>query len=144
MDRERRLYWGQYARDLADKMELRDWTVNIVNEPPGNENWGASAECRYGRKFVNIRFCNEFDEWKPENQRSTMVHELLHCHFAAVTQHLADARGNVGKTWVDLLDHVVKTHLEYGIDAVADALAKSLPLPPTEKPKKRKKKATVV
>jgi hypothetical protein len=88
--------------------------------------------------------CNEFDDFSPENQRSTMVHELLHCHFAAISQHLLDASGNVGKTWIHLLDQVLKTHLEYGIDAIADALAKSMPLPPKpEKPKKRKKKATV-
>lgn len=140
MDRDRRRYWGEYARDLADRMELRDWTVNIVNEPPGHDEWGASAECRYGRKFVNIRFCNSFDEWEPDNQRSTLTHELIHCHFAGITQYLSDARGNVGKTWVSQLESVIVNQLEYGIDALADALAKSMPLPPTA-PKKAKKKA---
>ena len=139
MNRERARYWGEYMRDLADRLELRDWTVTCDRDyaqPP----YGATADCIYGRKSVTVAVCAGFDDWPPERQRQTIVHELLHAHTARTSRLLHEARDTIGKYWVGQLDTTIRQDLEYAIDAIACALDKHMPLPPTEQSKKRKKK----
>lgn len=141
MDRKRRRYWGRYLRDLADRMELRDWTVTTMHRP-AEERHAASCTCIYGRKVIEVHFGIGFDKSSPDDQRQTLVHELLHAHMALAQRPLIDARDNISKTWVSMLESNVMTGIEYAIDAIADGWAKHLPLPPVdEKPKRKRGKA---
>jgi hypothetical protein len=144
MDRDRRLYWGKYARTLADKMELRDWTISTAHRP-SVEDANAEVECVYGKKTAIISLSLGFDGRSPEENRTTMVHELIHCHLAALDQHMRDARGNANKAWVQQLESTVNVHQEYAVQALADVISPFMPLPPSPKAKKKtKKKAAVV
>jgi len=81
-----------------------------------------------------------FDDRPPDENRTTMVHELLHCHLAAADQHITDAAGNTNKTWMQQVKTSVNLHHEYAVSALADVIAPFMPLPPNAKPKKKQKK----
>jgi hypothetical protein len=112
--------WLPYIRRIADLMMLKDWRIEISEEHPAD---GAHASCEpvQGRKFATLRLSSGFVEGTQHEQRQTVVHELIHCHF--------------GHAWrlLEVNDHMTtgaKMALEYGIDGLADAIAPLLPLPP--------------
>lgn len=137
MNQKRRDYWMRYIRDLADRMELRDWSV-LVCADTAREGAGASVKCTFGRKIIEITLAHEFDEFDPEKQRHYLIHELVHVHFWGVTQALADVRENMNRHWIAQLELRVHNAEEYGVDGIATILAHCLPLPP----KKNRKEAS--
>jgi hypothetical protein len=119
--REKGRDWGPYIRRLADAMGLRDWTVGHDGREPYDDG-RASAECVYGRKILWVRLSDDFHADKPERQRQTVVHELIHAHFSAMNRFLRE----------ELDDRPFATYrllAEYGVDALADVIAPHLPLP---------------
>lgn len=120
-----------YARTLADLMELRDWRITVGDEPCDGQ-FAAQIQCVYGRKRARIRLCAEWDDRTPDQQRQNLVHELLHCHMrlceslAEQAEHLM--KGGAYQVWYINHEHGI----EYAVDAIADALAPHLPLPPDE------------
>lgn len=138
MSDPRKKAFGPYLRCLADKMGLRDWTVGIDDDPP-DDNHRAEASCAYGRKHIWIQVSESFLDCKEEDQRQTLVHELLHCHFAAMHHVLCRSLGQA-----DVFE-AYKLAMEYGVDGIAEEWAKHLPLPSEvreaeEKPSKPKRK----
>ena len=131
MKPKRRRQVATYLRDLADRMELRDWTVRFLHEPCGD---GSLAECRvvYGRKWVDVQVCSRFFDMPPDEQRQTLVHELVHCHFDAVEGVMRDARQAKAfpKRARRVVEHAQHRAVEHGVDAVAEALAPHMPMPP--------------
>lgn len=132
---DRAAYWRGYLRVLADKMELRDWSVDFADEAPfDSDDAEAQSHCGYGRKTMTVRVSRGFQDHAPERQRASMVHELLHCHTTRTFQLMKTALGEVNKQWFQALDCAVTMDLEYAIDAIADGWAKTLPLPPEYRP----------
>jgi hypothetical protein len=117
-----RTRFARYARSLADRMALRDWTTTISSDLPCDPDALASVVCCEGRRHVTIRLSVEILESDPAEQRQIMCHELLHCHFAAAAK-IAE------KQLEEDQYEVFKLMLEYGIDAVAESWAAHLPLP---------------
>jgi hypothetical protein len=111
---------------------LRDWTFNVSDFSPDDPNHGASVEPIYGRKFAKICLRNDFFEFSREHQRQTVTHELIHCHLAAY-QHAVETLKDYHPT--------MRESLEYGVDALADAIGPLLPLPLESKPTKPRKAA---
>lgn len=132
MDKSRRDQFKFYLRELADKMELRDWSISTPPEtsPDGS---AASVNCLIGRKIAVIRFSCDFDSYSRDQQRHFCVHELLHVHMWGVTQALRDARENSNKEWVRQLELRVHLSEEYGVDGIASIIAPGMPLPPKKK-----------
>lgn len=131
MEQPRRRYWGDYLRDLADRLGLRDWTP-FVYEDPAAEGCIAQVQSTYGRKRFKIRFQVGFDRLDPEEQRQTCIHELIHVHFAAYSLVEDEVRQTQDKQWLHRYLDVQHLHMEYAVDALADAIAPFMPLPPTE------------
>lgn len=125
-------YWSHYIRDLADRMELRDWSV-IVRRKPTKKTFGAGLHCTYGRKIMEISLAPNFNAFSPERQRHYLVHELVHVHLWGVNQAMADARANHPKCWVKMLELTMQNAEEYGVDALAEIIAKSMPFPPVKR-----------
>lgn len=125
---------GTYVREVADLMGLRDWTFELPPYPPEpTDHEGhralASTEVAYGRRVATICIADDWAEWRPSKLRSTVVHELLHCHFAVVQwqtdlieQHLSRAE------WA-IYANGARTAMELHVDAVAMAWAETLPAP---------------
>lgn len=122
---------ARYVRWVANEVGLRDWFLWLDHEPCGRlgadlDGHGSMAECEAskGRKHLRIRVCKDFREaLLAEAQRQTIVHELLHAHFAAMRQYVADAYPDNPAAW-----EAFNTLLEFGVDAVAEEWSKNLPL----------------
>lgn len=110
-----------YLRSLADRMGLRDWEVKVADEPPRDSSASAGVFLPYGMRYVKVHLGESFLDGTPEERRTTLVHELVHVHFAAASGMAEDLIGDgERKCWLRMF--------EYGIDAVAEAWAPSLPL----------------
>jgi hypothetical protein len=120
---------GRYCRTVADRMELRDWHIDVMHEDPSDETAYASAECIYGQKRVRLRFCPEFRDLAPIVQRHVVVHELVHCRMAAVqSQAERDLEDHIGRLADSLFFRSFRRNLEYAVDALSVAIAKHTPL----------------
>lgn len=128
MDQARRDFWLHYLRMLANRMELRDWTVALSARPCED---GANAEIDRHRnhKYASISLCVGFDQRSDEDNRLTLVHELIHCHFNDSDALLDEARWQVDKTWLHLLCKNMGTAEERAISTLANIIAPVLPLP---------------
>jgi hypothetical protein len=122
-----------YVRRLADLLELRDWHLELKYSPPEDSSQ-ATIFLTNGRKRADLHLCYEFFDMTPEEQRQCLCHELVHCHFGAVGFMVEEE--NDAKTY-----RAFVRLLEYGIDAMADAIAPHMPLPPgvkTARPKPKR------
>lgn len=120
MDQAERDSWADYCRDLATRMGLGDWQVWFRLGEPAD---GALASVRlpYGRRVLEITVGGAFLNEDPEGQRDTLVHEILHGHFEpalALASEFLEAAPLRAFT----------RELEYGLDGVGHAWARSLPL----------------
>jgi hypothetical protein len=118
----RRQRWAPYTRKLADILHLKDWRIDILEELPGGSDAIASCAPVAGRKYAVLRLAECFLTDPPIEQRQTLTHELLHCHFAP-TMRLLEATDSFGAA--------EKLSMEYFVDGLADAIAPLLPMPPT-------------
>ncbi len=129
---------GRYVRAIADEMGLRDWTLKVditkkikrAAKTPDGQEWGATCRPVPGRKFATLTFATDRRDDDLDELRQTVVHELVHCHFYGVwdtirrdTVNLIDAQ----ETY-DTLIRSIERQMEYGVDAVADAIAPRMPL----------------
>lgn len=121
---------GDYVRRIANALALRDWRFTISDEPCDKDAF-ACILATAGRKRAGINFAWNFRNLDPEEQRHTVVHELLHCHFASVNDLISIDLGRVSF----LSDHEhdgvfipFKRLMEYGIDGVADGISDLFPL----------------
>lgn len=115
-----------YVRYVADEMGLKDWKINVLREPPNDKEHAGECDARFGRKLANITFHPGFRDDKPEEQRQTVVHELLHCHFAAaesVVYNMGFKSGYLTDGQRTMIDGAYMQAHEYAIDGVAAAFA---------------------
>jgi len=75
----RRQQWLPYVRLIADKIALKDWTVQISESQPADRGAMASVNPCEGRKWGTIFLADGHFGESREEQRHTIVHELLHC-----------------------------------------------------------------
>lgn len=127
----------RYIRGIADAMGLRDWTLALAVETVGRSNapnrtegeWGATSQSTPGRKHALITLPKDARALDREELRQTVVHELVHCHFACLWDTLRLDLGHILTEkvyWVWIAG--VERAMEYGVDAVADAIAPRMPL----------------
>ena len=126
---------GRYVRWIADEMGLRDWTLRIDIAQPEAPNgadgmeWGASCAPIPGRKAATITFAPWQRNVDLEQLRETVVHELTHCHFFGLWDTVRrDILHPLGQTTYDVFVAGLERHMEYGVDAMAEALAPHMPL----------------
>lgn len=123
-----RTRWTRYMERVADLCELRDW--RIVWDGPIDEDDTSAGHCVtvYGRKVARISLSKGMT---PEQLRHALVHELVHCHTdpaSALVQRDLEAllEERVDRAfWLGF-----RRAFEYGVDGIATALAKHVPLPP--------------
>lgn len=130
MNKKQREAIAAYVREIADLVELRDWTFDLNWEPLPNDVQGAMFPT-FGQKRPTIRFGTDFLEVGPERQRHIIVHELVHCHLEPSTNLIDNTLPDLlGSTAYRIFDDAFVQDLEFATDALATALAKHLPLPP--------------
>lgn len=130
MNQSRRDYWAVYLRELANQMALRDWIVAIAKAPTPLDECFASVEMVSGKRYASVFLCKGWDKRDPVAQRKTLVHELLHVHWAGTNHTLKLANKNVDKLWFVNLIWTIDREEELAVDALAAVIAPFLPLPP--------------
>jgi len=118
-----------YIRHLADLMHLRDWRLTLSHDPPDDQEAAAQCNVTHGSKRAVIRVATDWPSWTPADARHYMTHELLHCHLAATTWAIFNAKHVVSQGMMDMLSDGHLDALEVGIDGIALAWAETLPLP---------------
>jgi hypothetical protein len=117
-----------YIRAIADKLELRDWTIELARDPCDDETEG-TADCIYGQRHLTIALHREFRERDPLDQRETIVHELIHAHMKVcwqmVQQDLADL---IGKPAYYVFADSYRRAMEYSVDALSKVISRQMPL----------------
>lgn len=119
---------ARYTTDIAKGFGLGGWTLIFPPEPPSIDETGAMVDTTYGRRVAHIRFADEFPSFPPEEQRHMVIHELLHIHFAHELQTVQDLLGSMGREAQAVAGDAYRLGHEYGIDAIADAIADFYPL----------------
>lgn len=126
-DRER---LKDYIRTLADQMGLYDWALRLGDDPPNIEGAAASNYTVYGRQYATIRFDDEWFDYEPDELRTYVVHELVHCHTAKMCWAFDNVKDVLGEGSLYRLANMAFTDAhEMTVDAIATAWAKTLPLP---------------
>ena len=70
--------FGQYTTYIMEMMEIKDWRVKLVDDPPDGEDAAASVKCIKGRRNATLRLCMDFFDYPSEDQRHYLIHELCH------------------------------------------------------------------
>lgn len=117
-----------YIRWAANELELRDWTITLDRAPCASNLMG-HVHCTNGARDLQIAVNADFKDYTPEEQRETIVHELVHVHWdpcwKMVQSDLGDA---LGKPVYYVFCDSYRRAMEYGVDGLAKAIAKHLPV----------------
>jgi hypothetical protein len=119
-----------YVRRLADMVGLCDWRFVVLEEAPADTDAVANVTPVAGRKYAEFRFRPDFFDDGPEERRATVLHELIHCHLAAISEQVrSDLLTHLGQATYDVFVAAFLRQLEYAVDGMAEAWAELLPLP---------------
>ena len=137
--------WVQrYVNKLKNMTGLANWTITVSAQPssPGSL---AETEVVYAQNLAIIQFHKDFRKDTPEDFRATVVHELLHCHFAPMAEVVSDmlqpepddpkSKG-VHKSVMAVIEY----ETERVIDGISESIGKWLPTPDMPKHRVTKKK----
>lgn len=118
----------RYIRWVANELGLHDWTIHVMHEP-AESNKSGNIHCTDGARECFISFAWNFRSLPAEEQRETVVHELLHAQHATcwhmVQSDLAEA---LGKPTYYVFCDSYRRAMEYSVDALAKAIAPRFPL----------------
>lgn len=121
---------GPYLRFLADRLGLRDWTIILKHEVADEPDVYAAINPVEDRKLATIRLAEDFTDRTPDEQRHTLIHELLHCHHVPASDMVRlDLTDHLSQTSYDLFYASFRRHIEYMTDGIADSVAPLMPLP---------------
>lgn len=126
--------YGQYVRDTANALGLRDWFFTLNHEPIRSEDSCiGQVTCTYGQKSALIELGYFFHTFSPEKQRKIIVHELLHVHVSQIKRHVSPTHAEVSKILglpaSTILYDTLYLEEEMAVDALEQALSKFFPLP---------------
>lgn len=125
----------RYVREMADLCGLRDWTITLSDEPiegvPHSVGSEFGGECNviYGSKYAVIKLADSWPRWEPEKLRTTVVHELTHCHTIPMEWALNGAQDHLAPAMFSLLFGAHRDFHELAVDGISTAWAERLPLP---------------
>jgi hypothetical protein len=118
-----------YVELLKVILRLSDWTIELSRVQAAADE-AANIEAVYGQKRAVMCLGPTFLNLSIEDQRQTVVHELIHCHLQAATDVVrrtndyALSEEGAEIAWIGFMGEV-----EYATDGLADAVAPFLPLP---------------
>lgn len=119
-----------YVATLQPLLMLHHWKIRVSEKPPENPNFWASCyrvPCQWS---AWLYFADDIFEQQPEQQRETVVHELLHIVRAMEYVAVSEAYNGLdqtGRAWAwERFDH----EQEVTTDHLARVIAPFMPLPP--------------
>jgi hypothetical protein len=127
-DAQHAAYTG-YIREMADRLLLRDWVVELGREST-DEGSRAQIAINRERNMGTVTLCDRWFIRTPEEQRTTIVHEMLHLHSARLCRVMTRLQDEVEGDGVRYAANAHNEEEEIMVDALARAIAPFLPLPP--------------
>lgn len=136
------LWVQRYVIKLKNMMGLQHWTINMSAKPCGDDCL-AETEVVYGQHLATMQLNKNFRKWSPEETRGTIVHELLHCHLAPLSEIVGEIlkpdEGDQKATAIlKSVNAVIEYETERIIDSLSESICKWLPSPDMPKPKVKK------
>lgn len=128
LSKKQRRRVGRYCREVANQLNLRDWTLEVMHDPCDDDSL-ASVNLTSNRRIAQISFCSRFADLSPEQQRETVVHELLHCHINDTTDYVHELKTLIGEPAWKLWRAAHVETIELATDAIAGAVAPFMALP---------------
>jgi hypothetical protein len=122
-----------YLRRLADLMTLRDWEILLLRELPNNDSsWAEIEVCRtHDTAWVKVSWPEFYLVRTPEQQRETLVHELIHIHLDRPDAIMCDLTAMFPENTANqFAKDQHKNAIEFSTHRLTRALAPFLPLPP--------------
>ena len=118
----------QYVARLAGLMGLEGWTFEVQSEFCDKDNM-AEIDAVYGQRFAKVYLSQDWHTFSPELLRDTLVHELLHAHFAPISELSSDLLDAGSKKNAKVAKAALSYMEERIVDQIACAWARTLPLP---------------
>lgn len=125
----------KYTQAVARGMGLSDWDVGVKREVLTDQTEDGVfilARClqTYGRDQAHVQLSETFFEHlSPEEQRDTIVHELLHCHIDYIIRATDALETQLNPPVWHLFRTELRERMEIITDRIARALAPKFPLP---------------
>jgi hypothetical protein len=127
MKRKDRQALAAYVRFVADRIELRDWTLVLEPDPP-EQDIEAHIRPIFGRHVAYLRFSTQFRGLDSERQRYVVCHELVHLHLDRISTYLENGLDDlVGRPAHAVIWQRHREDIEMAVDGIAEALAVTLP-----------------
>lgn len=116
--------FGLFLRYAADKVGLRDWAFNLRWTPyEDNDEAMAAIKVVSGQKRATVWLCKDFADLPEPQQRHALVHELLHCHFEAISEACWGTSRLMGEPAHIVFRDTVQREIELAVDAIASEWA---------------------
>lgn len=116
------------ARVYADLLGLRNHTVEISDDRPGDPR--ALMECTIpeGRKHIILRAREDFRFFGEDEQRHALCHELVHAHLIRLEERVEQTVSHeIGGVAYRVFWRAFQGDIEQAVDALAGLLAPALP-----------------
>lgn len=126
-DARKEKYIVSYLDKLIKAMRLSDWSI-IVEFSKKDRNVFATLEQQPDQKRAILTLSQKFLELDSEDQRQTLVHEMIHCHLFNLHYQVEESFRVVatGKNQ-ELFEVMLESEIEKATDGLADAFAHFLP-----------------
>jgi hypothetical protein len=127
LSEEQRVYLEHWLRRQADRLGLRDWAIRMTAHAPTNENSWAESHIQDNSEETVVAVSKDWLTQDPEEQRHSLTHELLHCHFYPVTR-MAERlwSSELGRRTEAVIEMAVQITEERALDRLARALSQLL------------------
>lgn len=114
---------ASWLRRQADRLGLRDWVVRVSPYPAGRDSTAASHLLDNAEVAV-VAVSSGWLRATPEDQATTLTHELLHCHVQPITRMAEKlVEGELGSRTEALFVAALAQVEERCIDRLAHGLA---------------------
>lgn len=137
---------NSYVQIVRRRMNLTEWRIDLNKKPCPSDSLG-ECDIVYGQHIATISLNKNYKKDKPEILRNTIVHELLHCYLAPVTETASQVMEPFeddihGRKIVQATTNAMEYQIERVIDRLSEIISPSMPLPkmPNKKKKVNKKK----
>lgn len=137
---------NSYVQIVRRRMNLTEWRIDLNKKPCPSDSLG-ECDIVYGQHIATISLNKNYKKDKPEILRNTIVHELLHCYLAPVTEAASQVMEPFeddihGRKIVQATTNAMEYQIERVIDRLSEIISPSMPLPkmPNKKKKVNKKK----
>lgn len=122
--------WLAYIREIANTLLLHDWDITLSRAISESSIYRAEIALHRERDEANIELSDVWFGRTPEQQRQTLVHELLHIHTTRLCRVVTRLHERLGSDVTTYVENAHDEEEEILVDRLARILAPYLPLPP--------------